>query len=787
MRAMVLLCMAGMAGIGATALPGSEFGLLLLGMVLAAWRWVRRPTLIRRWAPELAPWFWVLLGVVALLMAIYTQIRTPYPAADDLSRTIAPGERLDRQQLVMVRGRLLGEVRQTTAGKGRFLLEAVQTGQILSSDAVAIAGDDREMEPTQAVSGRAYVTVPLLQATGLQPGDWVRITGELYRPSEPKNPGAFDFRRYLARQGCFSLLAGQQVEVLGDRTGESANLQRYLASLRRRIVQGHVGALGYPQGAIAAGMVLGNRAVDLPAAVREQFAAVGLAHVLAASGFHVSIVLVVVLFAARGLSRGGQVACGLVALVGFAFLAGGSPSVLRAVVMGTALLTAFGAGERVRSAGSLTAAATLLLLWNPLWLWDLGFQLSFLATLGLIVSGPALEERLRAIPGVPDPLAGAIAIPLAATLWTLPLQMYVFFQVPSYSLVVNVLTGWLLQLVTGLIFLASLGWLTIAPVGQFFAAIARYPLELLLHGVEFFAQLPGGMITTGAISLGQVVLLYGLFIWVWRGSWWHRPRRWILAGAAAIAVLWLPLWHGGALAAEALTLDTGNGTTLLIRDRGQTTLIYGNGNADTTQFDLLPLLRQRGIDRLDGAIALGGPGTDVAPWQALLDRVDVPTIALTSALDRVTPPLRSLLATLAVRGGQVATIDLEQPVTVGAVAVQSLDGNRQALLITKGDRRWLLFDNLSVERQRALVAAQAIPPVAALWWNGRPLAPQLLDAARPTVAIATARQLDPDTLLGLRQRNIQVFWTGRDGAIAWSPQAGFGPATDETRESAAWF
>lgn len=786
MRAMVLLCLAGMAGIGATAVPGGEFALLALGIVLGIWRWLPRSTPIRRWAPELAPWFWVLLGVVALLMAIYTQVRTPFPAADDLSRTIAPGDRLDRQQLVMVRGQVLGEVRQTAAGKGRFLLAAVQTGQILSSEAVAIAGGDPEMEPTQAVSGRAYVTVPLLQATGLRPGDWVRITGELYRPSGPKNPGAFDFRAHLARQGCFSILAGQQVEVLGDRTGESGGLDRRLAALRRRIVQGHVGALGYPQGAIAAGMVLGNRAVDLPAAVREKFAAVGLAHVLAASGFHVSILLGGVLLLVRPLPRSTQVICGLVALVGFAFLAGGSPSVLRAVVMGTALLTAFGAGERVRSVGSLTVAATLLLLWNPLWLWDLGFQLSFLATLGLLVSGPAIAGRLRSMPGVPAGLADVIAIPLAATLWTLPLQMYIFFQVPSYSLVVNVLMGWLLQLVTGLIFFASFGWLIFAPLGQVVAAIARYPLELLLHGVEFFAQLPGGMVTTGAISLGQVIVLYGIFVWVWRSPWWHRPRRWILASALGLAVLWLPLWHGGTLAAEVMTLDTGNGTTVLIRDRGQATLIYGHGDADTTQFDLLPLLRQRGLDHLDGAIALGGPSTAVTPWQPLLDRITVPAIALTTSLDQVAPSLRSLLATVAVRGGQVFSLGREQPQTVGAIAVQSLEGGGQALLITAGARRWLLLDRLNVERQRALAIAQSIPEIEALWWNGRPLAPQLLDAARPTVAIATARQLDPDTLLELRKRNIQVFWTGRDGAIAWTPQGGFGPATDETRESAAW-
>jgi competence protein ComEC len=93
----------------------------------------------------------------------------------------------------------------------------------------------------------------------------------------------------------------------------------------------------------------------------------------------------------------------------------------------------------------LLLAALVLLLINPLWIWDLGFQLSFLATLGLLVTSPALMKRLD---WLPPTIASLIAVPIAATIWVLPLLLYVFSQVSTYSILANVVTSFLIAGIT---------------------------------------------------------------------------------------------------------------------------------------------------------------------------------------------------------------------------------------------------------------------------------------------------------------------------------------------------
>jgi competence protein ComEC len=101
--------------------------------------------------------------------------------------------------------------------------------------------------------------------------------------------------------------------------------------------------------------------------------------------------------------------------------------------------------RKVKLLGSLLVTATLLLLFNPLWIWDLGFQLSFLATLGLLVTVPPLIKKLD---WMPPAIACLIAVPIAASLWTLPLQLYVFGVVPVYSIVVNMITTPLISVIS---------------------------------------------------------------------------------------------------------------------------------------------------------------------------------------------------------------------------------------------------------------------------------------------------------------------------------------------------
>ncbi|MFM6409550.1 MAG: ComEC/Rec2 family competence protein, partial [Microcystis sp.] len=195
--------------------------------------------------------------------------------------------------------------------------------------------------------------------------------------------------------------------------------------------------LGQEKGTLLSSITLGRQAVNLPAKITDLFIKTGLAHILAASGFHVSILLGFVLTITRNLSPKKQFTIAVTILIIYGTLTGLQPSVLRAILMGIGALIGLLYNRQVNSLGSLLLAATILLLWQPLWIWDLGFQLSFLATLGLIITVPLLKNKIDYFPNL---IAEHIAISLAATLWTMPLLMFTFNSIALYNIPINIIT-----------------------------------------------------------------------------------------------------------------------------------------------------------------------------------------------------------------------------------------------------------------------------------------------------------------------------------------------------------
>ncbi|MEM1425523.1 MAG: ComEC/Rec2 family competence protein, partial [Cyanobacteria bacterium P01_H01_bin.130] len=489
-------------GLGTAVLvPGLAFLWLILGCFFGVvWPWFKRQSwgqgVVTLWEdlgskrnlqvpwPRFPGWFWVLLGIVGFVASIYLQVRSPRPAATDISHVARQTQvqNADNTQTIitLVRGQVRSTPRENRSGKARFWLDATQVSQVfeetrnlggdgefgISAESPNISEGEAAPEtraPAQlplddrsrGVTGKLYVTVPLLQATGLQPDQWVQVTGRLYVPQSPKNPGAFNFQAYLAREGAFAGLSGDRLERLdqsgqGEVLGEAIappGLGAWLAQLRRTLVQRSVAAAGYPEGVVMAAMMMGRRTVDFPVDLQDAFSRGGMAHVLATSGFHVSVLLAMVQWPVGRLRKSWRsslrIGLGAIVLVGLVALSGGTPSVWRAALMGIPVLLMKESDQRTQPVGLLLVVAAVLLLVNPLWIQNLSFQLSFVATFGVLVSAGPIERGLEPIltaivPPIGKLVAGWIGVAVAATIWILPLQIFYFAQVSSYSIGVNV-------------------------------------------------------------------------------------------------------------------------------------------------------------------------------------------------------------------------------------------------------------------------------------------------------------------------------------------------------------
>lgn len=763
-------------------------------------------------------WLWLIAGIVGFIASIYLQIRTPQPAENDISKLInANGN--NEEIVVTVRGEITSTPRLTRSGKSQLWLKAVEVSELNGSKGAA--------EVNRPVSGQLYVTLPLLQATGLYPGDAIELTGTLYKPQPPSNPGAFDFRAYLAREGAFAGFKGRQFNPI-PRTPSKWSWW----VLRRRIVRSQVLALDIPEGPLVSAIALGKQAVDLPYDIRDNFVQVGLAHAIAASGTQVSMVLALVIGLTRRFSPKIQFSCGVLSLLLLVGLTGLEPSVSRAALMGFGTLFALVIRRKVKPIGLLLFAATILLLFNPLWIWDLGFQLSFLATLGLLVTSPTITKWLD---WLPPAISSIIAVPIAASVWVLPLQLYIFNVVSPYSILVNIITAPLLWVVSIGGMISALAALILPSAGSGIASLLHYPAQGLIEIADYFAKLPGNSVAVGALSELQLIGLYGIIGLVWFGAIWQegikkkeeerrkqekltrkreeRKRKreernskkeesrnkkenrsnhtqsrslfsyfsWLvlpLAILVAIGIIVIPAWQNQANLFQVTVLATSGEKILAIQDRGKVILV-NSGDENTVKFTVLPFLQEHGINKINFAIAANSHLGLSGGWQKLLERLPIQTFYDNPAPqpDYYTTN-QGFLSAIQARQGVYLPWQVNHQINLESTQLQLIDADAPVIQLIIGGKAWLLIGNIEPETQKRLVNQGSFGDIEVLWWSGEFLSAELLQRIKPEVAIASANIIDPETIDRLSQAGIQVFSTGRDGALIWTPAEGFKTTLD---------
>src|SRR5258708_2862805 len=290
------------------------------------------------------------------------------------------------------------------------------------------------------VHGLLLVRVPANQT--YEYGDALRLRGQLQTPPVSED---FSYRDYLERQGILSYMPNAEATRL---PGDGGNpIVHAIYAIRERSFDNIYRLFPDPEASLLAGILLGD-ASGLPDSIQQAFKNTGTAHIIAISGFNISIVAgIFVTFFSRmfGARRGALAAISGIAF--YTFLVGASASVVRAALMATLALFALQVGRRQQGLNTLGFVAALMALWNPLVLWDAGFQLSFFATLGLILYGEpfrlAAENFLARYLSPSRALQAAklltdyVLLTLAAQLTTLPIMAYQFKQISLVSIIAN--------------------------------------------------------------------------------------------------------------------------------------------------------------------------------------------------------------------------------------------------------------------------------------------------------------------------------------------------------------
>ena len=437
-------------------------------------------------------------------------------------------------------------------------------------------------------------------------GDRLRLRGKLQTPPENEE---FSYRDYLAGQHIHSYMSSAEVTVLPGRGGNPISSALY--AIKDQSLTNIYRMFPDPESSLLAGILLG---VDtgLTRELQQAFKNTGTAHIIAISGFNISIIAgIFFAFFSRffGERRGAVVAILGIAL--YTFVVGADAAVVRAAIMGSLALFAKQVGRRQFALNTLLAVALVMNLWNPLLIWDVGFQLSFFATLGLILyADPFSQFADRVLRGI-FPASAAerfaelfsefVLLTLAAQLTTIPIMAYHFQRISLVSFIANpfILPAQpAVMILGGLSVLLSLIWF---PLGQLMAWVVWPFVVYTIRMVEIFDRVPHGTLFLGDLSIWFVILFYAVLFFVTFG--WDRLRAWFQAagrdqlrvpagsGIVVLALGLLLIWRVAVAIPDQLLhltfLDVGSADAVLIQTPSGKFILVNGGPSVTTLSDEL--------------------------------------------------------------------------------------------------------------------------------------------------------------------------------------------------------
>lgn len=686
-------------------------------------------------------------------LTVYLLVAGAFYSLHSVRTTESAGVRLARQlgaepQPVTVWGSVVSEPKISARGFGSFLMRL---------DGIEHEGRTLTSNATLLVRWRGQA----------QFGNQVRLFGVAERIAPPRNPGEFDMRSYLARQDVYHGLLVRYAENGRILSHSGGNPIRRAAQQSRNWMQAALsrGLEDSPEiHALISGMVLGARD-KTPDEIEEQFQQTGTLHLFAVSGLNVAIVaqlLWIIAIAARVPKRW-AIALIIPALFFYAAITGLNTSSVRAALMGAILLGGFFVERRVLAVNSVAAAAFLILCYDTNQLFSPGFQLSFAVVLAIIVLADPLYRFLLRW-WEPDPflprsfvgniprlaqrswqaVARALSVSLAAWIGSTPLILPYFHLITPVSLLAN---------------------LVVVPIAFLVLAVGLMSLLVAAFSPALTVILNNANWSLAWVILGSVQLF--------------------ARAPASHFYLELPHWPNGAHT-ELTALDLNEGAAVHVRTAGAHWLFDPGGERDFKRV-LRSYLRSRGVNRLDGLLLTHGDATHIGGAGAVLDAFRPRQVVDSPSPDRSIVHRRlifqcaerSIPRKLVGAGDEVRlSPDVTARILFPLPDSRARIADDQALvvqLVLPGNSRVLLMSDSGETTERMLLAAQpdlrSDLVIKGQHHSGVSGSPEFLDAVRPQVIIATAREsaenqrIKEDWAEMVKERGIKLLRQDRTGAV----------------------
>ena len=436
------------------------------------------------------------------------------------------------------------------------------------------------------------------------------LKGLLSPPFKAGNPSQFDYGNYLRNHSTYTVFYAKEIIIQDSELSMKAKLLQKIGDFREKVINIHATNIKSPYVEILGGIIFGDDAVSPTKEIKQSFINSGLLHILAASGMNVAFIFGFFfwLFTRLRFNYKISVILGMITVIIYTFMTGLGASIIRASCMLIFVLIGKLIDRDAHSISLLSFVALLMLIYNPLFINNIGFQLSFIVTFGILLMTPTIVRFNNKFLNY---IIGTISIPVIAQLWVIPVQIFYFNNISIYSIFANIMSVPILAIISFAGFTSSL-LCAITPIADFTCKLFDFilnPLLIILVNIsDFWGQLPHSTIQTTHPSVVQIIIYYLMllsFTGILHKEFRDKHFKKALICFVILLLTWLitmiPIKNSNL---EIITFDVGNADCFLIKTPKNEYIMIDSGksgyNGGKSQAEIIVLkyLKDIGIKNL---------------------------------------------------------------------------------------------------------------------------------------------------------------------------------------------